>query len=153
MFGIIPAICKSPTKKQLGGTTFVIKGSVCYISSSLFFNKFKRELCKTRNNIFLFHFKSPFCYQKNQFLEFPDIQVSGQHQMHKHKTKNTFYWINLKVNSVNEFWSVYVILQKKKSYKKLHKNCNLKTSSIPVGIRKELKGQPLFKSEPFEAAT
>ena len=76
MFGIMSAICKSPTKKQLGGTTFVIKGSVCYISSSLFFNKSKRELCETRNNISLFHFKSSFCYRENQFLEFSEIQVS-----------------------------------------------------------------------------
>ena len=118
-----------------------------------FFISLKESSVKLGIIFFLFHFKSSFCYQKNQFLEFSDIQVSWQHQMHKHKTKNTFYWINLKVNSVNKFWTVYVILQKKKSYKKLHKNCNLKISSIPVCIRKELKGQPLFQNEPFEGAT
>ena len=37
--------------------------------------------------------------------------------------------------------------------KKLHKNCNQKTSSIIFYIRKELKAQPLFENETFEAVT
>ena len=41
----------------------------------------------------------------------------------------------------------------KKSSKKFHKNCNLKTSSIPFYICKELKVQPLFENETFEEAT
>ena len=35
-----------------------------------------------------------------------------------HKTRNTFHWITWEVNTVNEIWPVYVILQKKKTSSK-----------------------------------
>ena len=34
------------------------------------------------------------------------------HQMPKHETRNTFYWITWEVNTFDEIWPVYVILQK-----------------------------------------
>ena len=49
-----------------------------------------------------------------------------------------------------QFMSYY---KRKNIIKKLHKSCNLNTSSIPFCIRKELKAQPLFENETFEAAT
>ena len=39
---------------------------------------------------------------------------------------------------VNEILSIYVILQKKKNYQKVYKNCDLKTSSRPICVCKEL---------------
>ena len=102
-------------RNNLVGTTLIIKGCVHYIFAS-----FKIELCET-------------------FLEFSDIQVSWRYQMHKHKTKNTFYWISLEVNKVLINFSQFMSYYKRKNLiKKLHKNCNLKTSSMPFCIRKEL---------------
>ena len=49
-----------------------------------------------------------------------------------------------------QFISYY---KRKNLIKKLHKNCNLKTSFIPFCICKDSKAQPLFQNEIFETAT
>ena len=48
--------------------------------------------------MFLFHFKSSFRSWENQILEF--FHVSCGHQMPRHKTGNTFYWITWEVNTI-----------------------------------------------------
>ena len=65
--------------------------------------------------------------------------------MPKHKTRYTFYCMT---SSVDGIWHVYVILQKKN--KIFCKNCDLKTSSGPFCVCKEL-APPLLENEIFEA--
>ena len=67
--------------------------------------------------------------------------------MSKHKKRNAFYWIIWEVNTVNEIWLAYVILQKEKFYEKLYKNCDMKTSSRPFCA------QPLLENKIFEATS
>ena len=55
------------------------------------------------------------------------------------------------MQSVNEIWLVYVILQKKKFHEKIYKNCGLKTSSRPFCVCKELS-TTLLENEIFEAS-
>ena len=83
----------------------------------------KTELVKLEKKKKLFHFKSSFCFPENQNLEF---------KIYK------FHDVNKEVNTVNEIWPVYVILQMKKIIKKLSKNCHLKTSSKLLYFCKEL---------------
>ena len=91
-------------------------------------------------------FQASFCSKENQILEFSDIQVSWRHQMPKHKTKNTFYWINLEVYKVlmkfGRFMCHYKI---KKFIQKFYKNCNLKTSSMSFCVRNELSTTSIGK--------
>ena len=53
------------------------------------------------------------------------------------------------MQSVNEIWPVYVILQKKKKEKKIikkfYKNCGLKTSFRPFCVCKELSATSIEK--------
>ena len=69
-----------------------------------------------------------------------DIQVSWHHQMPKHKIRNIFYWITLKVNPVCE-WNLASMpyYKRKKIIKTFYKNCNLKTSSRLFCVCKEFK--------------
>ena len=49
-----------------------------------------------------------------------DIQISWCHQMPKHKTKNTFYWITWDVNTVCQ-WNLPSLchIMKEKKYQKI----------------------------------
>ena len=68
-----------------------------------------------------------------------EIQISWRHQMPKHRTRNTFYWIICEANKVyvSGIRSVYVTLEKKK-IEKFYKNCDLENSSRPFCFWKEL---------------
>ena len=59
--------------------------------------------------------------------------------MPKDETRNTFYWISWKVNTVgNALRPVFVILQKKWIYlKTIYKKCGSKTSSTKVFLKEE----------------
>ena len=75
-----------------------VEGCVSHIFAS-FFCMSKREHLWNKKKSFLFHFKSSFCSWDNQILAW-DIHISWRHQMPKHKTRNTFYWITWEVNTV-----------------------------------------------------
>ena len=75
------------------------------------------------------------------------------HQMQKHKTRNTFYWITLEVNTICK-WnlaSLCHITKEKKFIKKIHKNCNLKNSPRPCCVCNEL-GITSIGNDIFEAS-
>ena len=75
--------------------------------------------------MFFFLLQKLFSFSRKLGSRILDIQISWRHEMPKHKTRNTFYCITLKVKSVNEICLVYNILQKKK---KLYENFDLKMS-------------------------
>ena len=79
--------------------TQTIKGCVRYIFVSLLC-KSKGEHFWNREKCFLFHFKSSFRSWDTQILTFPDIQMLWCHQIPKHETPNTYYWITWEVNSL-----------------------------------------------------
>ena len=87
--------------------------------------------------VFLFYLKSFFRSRDNQSL---DIQIQWCHEMPMHETRNTFYWTTWEVNTVS-YWNFgqFVSYYKRKSFiKKSHKNCDLRTSSRPFCVCKEL---------------
>ena len=113
-FGIMSAICESPTTKQLG-RHYLNYWRLCPLHFTSFFES-NRELCETTVTIFYFFFHS----KENKILQFSDIQVSWRHLMPEQKAKNTFYRINLEVKRVSiksgQCMSYYKII--KKNYQK-----------------------------------
>ena len=73
-----------------------VKGCACDIFGSLFFKS--TSTCETRKNAFCFTSKALFVLEK-MFFRILDILVSWRHQMPKHKTRNTFFWISWEVNT------------------------------------------------------
>ena len=69
----------------------------CYIFASLFC-KSKREHFWNKVKCFLFRFEFSFRSWDNQIQTF--TQMSWQHQMPKHETRSTFYWITWEGNPV-----------------------------------------------------
>ena len=74
-----------------------LKGCVCYICASLFFESKRKHLsnyekCFSLQKLFSFSRKSNF-----RILLF---QISWRHQMSNYKTRNTFHWITWEVNAV-----------------------------------------------------
>ena len=66
------------------------KGCVRYIFTSLFcISKREHSWNKEKKIIFIL-----------KIITFSDIQMSWRHQMLKHETRNTYYWITWEVNSV-----------------------------------------------------
>ena len=57
-----------------------------------FFNS-KREYFWGQKTCFLFHFKGSFCSWDIQILEILESWFSWRHEMPKHETSSTFYWI------------------------------------------------------------
>ena len=87
-----------------------------------------------------------FSFSRKSNFRILDIQIFWCHQMPKHKTRNTFYWITWnQTQYVNEIWPVYVILQKKKIIETFYKNCDLKTSFRHFGVCKELSTTTIEK--------
>ena len=72
------------------------KGCVRYIFASLFCMS-KREHLQNKEKRFLFHFK---CSSRQSTFNILDIQMSWRHQMPRHETRNTYYWITWEVNTV-----------------------------------------------------
>ena len=107
--------------------------------ASLFF-KSKGEHLWNKEKTVLFYFKSSFRSRENQILRVLDIQISWRHQMPKHKTRKTFYWITWEVNTVC-WWNFPRLChntKEKKYIKKIYKNCSLKASPRPFCASKEL---------------
>ena len=79
-----------------------------------------------------------FLFSKKSNFGILDIQISRRHQVPKHETRNTFHGITFYISqSVNEISPVYITLQKR-IIKKFDKNCDLKTSSRPFCVCREL---------------
>ena len=113
----------------------LLKGCVCYIFASLFCMS-KREHLQNKEKRFLFHFK---CSSRQSTFNILDIQMSWRHQMPRHETQNTYYWITWEVNTV-WWWNLASscnITKKKIFIKKYYKKCGLETSSRPFPIFKE----------------
>ena len=68
-------------------------------------------------------------------FNFSDIQMSWRHQVLKHETRNTFYWITWEVNTV-WLWKLtsVCIIRKEIFLLKNHKKYGLETSSRPFSI-------------------
>ena len=117
---------------------FDLKGCVRYIFAS--FSSPKESTCNTSENVFFL--------RKSNF-KLLDIQVLWLHQMLKHKTRNTFYWITCEVNTVCLCHTVYdqfISCYKRKSFiKKFYKNWDLKTSSRRLFVSKELSATSFEK--------
>ena len=93
----------------------------------------KTEHFWNKENV-LFHFESFFSFLRKSDYDFSDIQMSWRHQMPKHETRNTFYWVT---QSGDEIWPVYVTLHEKKIFKKFYEKCGQEASSRPFLIFKE----------------
>ena len=79
---------------------------------------------------FYFTSKALFVLSRKSNFRDLDVQIAWCHQMPKHKTRNTFYWITWEINTVCQ-WdlaSLYHITKRKIFIQKVYKNCNLKTS-------------------------
>ena len=122
------------------------KGSVCYVFASLFFFNLKESTLETRANnfislqkLFLFLIKSKF--------RILDVQISWRHEMPKHKKRNTFYWTSLWVKHILLMKFSQFIWYYKRKYliTKFYKTCNLKTSSRPFCVCKELSTSSIGK--------
>ena len=70
-------------------TTFLLVCIVCL----------KESTCKLRKLFFISLWKL-FSFFRLSNFKFSDIQMSWRHQMPKHETRNTFYWITWEVNSL-----------------------------------------------------
>ena len=68
-------------------STFLL---VCFLSLN-------DSTCQTRKMFFILH-QNICSLSRNSKFRILDIQISSRHQMSKHKTRNTFYWITWKVN-------------------------------------------------------
>ena len=98
-----------------------LKGCVCCICASLFF-KPKRKHLSNQEKCFLFHFKSSFCSRENKILEFCIFKF---HDVIKCLSIKQIYFtesFGKQIQSVNEIWPVYVILQKNKFHQKFLQN-------------------------------
>ena len=115
----------------------IFKGCVRYIFTSLFLS-LNGSTCQTRKIFFIL--RQNICsLSRNSKFRILDIQISWRHQMPKHKTRNTFYWIMWKVNSLLMKYGQFISYYKRRYLiKKLHKNCVLKTSSRPFCVSKKL---------------
>ena len=71
---------------------------VCYIFFSLFLS-LSESPRQARKNVFYFTSKDILFSRKSNF-SILDFQISWCHQMPKHETRNTFYWITWEVNTV-----------------------------------------------------
>ena len=100
-----------------------LESCIRFIFASLLFKYAGEHLWKKEKRFFYFILKALFINKKINF-RISDIQIPWRHQMPKHKTRNTFYWITLEVNTVNEIWPVYVMLQKKMLSKNSTKTAN-----------------------------
>ena len=123
-------------------TTFLL---VCFLS-------WKGSTCETRKNVFI-SLQKLFSFSRKSNFRILDILVSLRHQVPKHKTRNTFFWLTWEITqSVNEIWPVHVISQKKKIYQKIpQKICDAKTSSRPFWACKKLS-TTLLENDNFEAS-
>ena len=91
-------------------TTFLL---VCFLC-------LKENTCEL-GKMLLLHFKSSFFSRKPNF-RFLDIQILWCYQVPKHKTRNTFYWINRSKHSLlvklGQFTSYYKRTKLSKNFAK-----------------------------------
>ena len=117
----------SPSLKVVSAT-FLLVCFLCLTEST----------CKTRKNTFYFTLKALLVLEKINFWHFrySNIMTSSNAQAWntKHTLVNNF---GKQMQSGNEIWSVYGILQNSFFIKKLWKRYGLKTSSRPFIIYKE----------------
>ena len=84
-------------------------------------------------------FQKLFSFLGKSNFRILDILVSWHHQMPKHKTRNTFFWITWKVNSLLMKFRQFMSYHKRQSFNKtFHKNCDLKTSPRPFSVWKKI---------------
>ena len=80
------------------------------------------------------------------------IHISWRYQVAKHKTRNKFSWITLEVNTLLMKFGEFAIL-KKKIFKYLFRNWNLKTSSSPFCVCKKLTTNSIGKPDLKQATS
>ena len=127
---------------QVVSATFLL---FCFVSLN-------KTTCETRKMFFI-PLQKLFLFLRKSKFRILQIQISWHHQIPKYKERKTFYWITWKVNTICQ-WNLarlYHITKEKKFIKKFCKNCDLKTSSRPFCVCKEL-AQPLLENEIFEAS-
>ena len=112
-----------------------------------------RFLCLIREHLwnkecFLFHLESSFHSWVNQVLTSQMFKcLKWFHQMPKHDTWNTFCWITWEViQSGNEIWPVYVILQNEIFYQKNYVK-NVAWKLVP-GLRLNLETKIASQKSP-----
>ena len=88
--------------------------------------------------MFFISLQKLFSFSRKSTFRILDIEVSWRNQMPKHKARNTFYWITWEINTLIITFGQFVSYYKKKFIKRFYKNCDLKTSSRPFCVRKEL---------------
>ena len=80
---------KNPICLKVVSATFLLVCFVCLTES----------VCEMRKMFFISLWKL-FLFLRYTNFKFSDIQMSWCHQMPKHETRTTFYWITWKVNTV-----------------------------------------------------
>ena len=99
-----------------------------------------------QGKMFFISLQKPFSFSRKSNLRILDFQISWRHQISKHKTRNTFYWITWEVNSLlMEFGQFMSYCKRKKIIKIFCQNCDIKFSSRPFCVCKELSTTPLRK--------
>ena len=114
------------------------KGCARYIFASLFFKSKRKHLSK-QEKCFLFHFKSSFHSGENQILEF---QMFRFHDIIKCRSiKHKYILLNNLggKHSLSMKFGQFMSYSKVNNFiKKFCKNCDVKTSSRPFCVCKEL---------------
>ena len=128
---------------KTASTTFLL---VCFTS-------LKESTCEIWKNVFYFTSKALFVSRKSNFIIL-DIQISWRHQILKHKTRNNILLNNLgsKHSLLIKFGQFMSYYKREKFIKKYYKNCDLKTSSRPFCVCKELSITSNWKMKSFKQA-
>ena len=102
--------------------------------------------CQTRKNVFS-SLQKLFSLLRKWKFRILHFQISWRHQMPKQKHRNTFHWISWEVkHSLLMKFGLFMSHYKRKNFiKKFYKNCNLKTSSRPFYVCKELSTTSIGK--------
>ena len=92
--------------------------------------------CQTRKNDFIL-LQKLFLFLRISNFRILHFQISSHHQMPKHEERNLFPWITWEeTQSVKEIWPIYVMLQKKVSFKNSIKTAAWKQAFLSLQIIK-----------------
>ena len=98
------------------------------------------------NSGFFISLQKLFSFSRKSNFTIFDFEISWRHQIPKHETRNTFYWITWEVNSLLMKFSQFMSYFKRNNFIiKFWKNWGLKTSSRPFCVCKELRTTSIGK--------
>ena len=92
--------------------------------------------------MFFILFQKLFSFSRKSMFRNLDIQISWRHEVPKHKTRNTFYWITWEVNSLLIKFGQLMPYSKQKNF---DETCKMKNNSRLFFVCKELSTNSIGK--------